>query len=120
MFSKDSSLAVALILLVLVGLPVLLLWIRDRVRGWLRRKIPDQIRADVNAYRERLLHPAPPDVEARIGGRLPKRLIDLYKDQATVLSKKVEIRPPGISPKEFGEWIEDFLPLDLKSQSFCV
>lgn len=117
MSSRDSALAIALIFLLLVGLPMVLLRTRDRVRDWRRRKTPEQIQAGESRRQERLLNPKPSDVEARIGGLLPKHLINLYEDRATVLSNKVEIRPSSLSPKEFGEWIEEFLPLDFESQT---
>lgn len=115
---KDSLLTIAALLSLFIALPMFLLWIRDRIRDRRHRKTPEQIESRALAYRERLLNPDPTGVETRIGGLLPERLITLYKDQATVLSEKVEIRPPRLGPKEFGEWIEAFLPLDAESQSY--
>jgi hypothetical protein len=115
---KDIVLAILAICLLFLGLPVLLLWVRDRVRDARRRRTPEQIQADALAYRQRLLSPDRLAVETQMRGFVPERLAALYDDQATVLSTSFEIRPPQLGPKEFGEFIEDFLPLDLESQKF--
>ena len=93
-----------------------LLWIRDRVRDSRHRKAPEQMQTEALAYQERLLHPDQNGVETEIGGFLPERLITLYKDQASILCRNLEIRSPRLAPKEFGERIERFLPLDFEGQ----
>lgn len=111
----DSILAILLIVLITIVLPVVLLSVRDRVRNVRRRRTPEQIRAAALAYRERLLHPDPRGVERQIGGLLPERLIRMYNQHQTILSKNIEIRSPRLGP-ESGYRIEMFLPLDSESQ----
>jgi hypothetical protein len=115
---RDSLLATGALLALFVALPVVLLWSRDRIRNLRHRKSPEQLQTATYAYRQRLLHPNPAGVEASIGGLLPGRLIALYKDEATILTRKLEIRPPELDPKLSGEWIEEFLPLDAESQLY--
>jgi hypothetical protein len=116
---KDSFLTILTIVFLFVAVPVLLLWIRDRVRGNRHRQTPEQMQNEALAYRERLLHPDQNVVEIHLAGFLPERLITLYSD-ATVLCRNLEIRPPRLGQKEFGEWIERFLPLDIKGQEHTV
>ena len=113
---RDSLLAIGALFALFVALPVFLLWLRDRLRDMRHRRTPEQVQSETHAYRERLLHPNPADVEAQLGGLLPERLIALYHDEATILSRKIEIRPPKLPSKQFGEWIQEFLPLDAESQ----
>lgn len=115
---RDSLLTIGALLVFFVVLPVFLLRLRDRLRDMRHRKTPEQLQSQASTYRERLLHPNPGEVEAQLGGRLPERLITLYQDEATILSRKIEIRPPKLPPKQFGEWIEEFLPLDAHSQLY--
>lgn len=111
----DSILTILLIVLITIVLPVVLLSVRDRVRNVRRRGTPEQIRAAALAYRERLLHPDPRGIERQIGGLLPERLIRMYNQHQTILSKNIEIRSPRLGP-ESGYRIEMFLPLDSESQ----
>lgn len=113
---KDSLLTIVILFSLFVVLPVLILWFKDRIRDWRHRKTPQEIEAQALAYRDRLLHPDQSSVEGQIGGLLPERLITLYKDQQSILSANLEIRPPQLGASEFGEWIERFLPLDGDSQ----
>lgn len=113
---KDSFLAVLALFCLFIVLPVLLLWMRDRVRYWLRRKTLEQIQAGASAYRNRLLNPNQSSVETKIGGHLPDSLVALYADHALVLAEGIEVRSPRLGPKEYGERIQEFLPLDVESQ----
>jgi len=115
---RDLLLTVGALLALFVALPVFLLRLRDRLRDMRHRKTPELLQSEASTYRERLLHPNPAEVEAQLGGLLPERLIALYQDEATILSCRIEIRPPELPPKQFGEWIEQFLPLDAHSQLY--
>lgn len=116
---RDAILTILVILLITAVLPVGLLSVRDRVLSLRRRRSPEQIHAEALAYRERLLHPDQGSVETQIGGLLPERLIRLYEDEQTILSKRIEIRSPRTG-STFGEWIDAFLPLDTESQRYTV
>lgn len=97
---------------------MLLLWLRDRVRDCRRHKTPEQIDAEASAYRTRLLNPNQNSVESKIGGLLPESLLGLYADHALVLAKGIEIPSQRLGSQESGEWIQEFLPLDIESQQF--
>lgn len=117
---KDFLLTVLVLFSLFIALPVVVLWLRDRVRDRRRRRTPEQLQMAALAYRERLLHPDRSGVETELGGFLPDRLITLYDDETFILSQKLEIRPPRLRQKEFGEWIEELLPLDIESQKHTV
>jgi hypothetical protein len=113
---KDTAVTILFLILLFVVLPVLILWARDRVRDLRGRRSPEQKQADADAYRERLLNPKSGEVEASIGGLLPQRLLDLYMDHDTILRKGMEIRSTRKPAEGFGEWVEEFLPLDVEGQ----
>jgi len=114
---KDLLLGILALFGLFIALPVLLLWVRDRLRDWRRRKTPEQIHAEASAYRKRLLDPNPDSVETKIG-LLPQSLLSLYADHPLVLAKRIEIRSPHLTPQESGHWIQEFLPLDIESQQY--
>jgi hypothetical protein len=113
---KDTFLAILAIFCLFVALPMLLLWLRDRVHDWRRRKTPEQIQIEASAYRNRLLSPNRNSVETKIG-LLPESLLALYADHPLILAKGIEIRSPHLRPQD-AVWIQEFLPLDLESQQY--
>ena len=85
------------------------------------RQTPEQLQAARESFRNRLVHANPSEVEQRMGGFLPQRLIVLYADHLTVLTEEIEVRRPDSGDgEECSEWIEAFLPLDLESQKYTV
>jgi len=94
------------------------------VRGFFRqlreRETPEERGAARDAFRNRLIHPNPEQVEQGIGGLLPERLIAFYQDHPTVLMEELEITRPSGDHDNSSEWIEAFLPLDLESQKFAI
>ena len=113
---KDWLLTILALCCLFIALPVLFLWLRDRVRDWQRRKTPEQIKAGASAYRNRLLSPNHNSVETKIGGFLPVSLLPLYADHGLVLSRAIGIRSPHLGCEDPGFWIQEFLPLDVESQ----
>ena len=109
-----GPLAVAFVLLILVA------GVRSAYRQFRPRQTPEQIQAARDAFRSRLVHPNPSEVEHGIGGFLSQRLLELYENHDLVLSEQIEIRRPSASAKDSSDWIEAFLPLDLESQKFSV
>jgi hypothetical protein len=109
-----GPLAVAFVLLIVVtGVRRVLHQIRNR-------QTPEQLRAARDAFRNRLIHPKPSEVEQGIGALLPQRLLTLYDNHQLILSEQIEIHRPGTDAKDTIEWIEAFLPLDLESQKFTI
>jgi hypothetical protein len=108
-----GPLAIAFVLLIAVSGFRRLLRLRQR-------QSPEAVEAARDAFRNRLVHPKPEEVEQRIGGRLPKRLLTLYQDHPLILTEEIEIRRPSSDGGQGSEWIEAFLPLDLESQKYTV
>jgi hypothetical protein len=96
---------------------VVVLGLRRLKRG---RMTPEQRQAERDAFRNRLVHPKPSEVEQSVGGLLPQRLLALYDDHRTILTEEIEIAHPSLDEEPACEWIEAFLPLDSESQKFTV
>lgn len=102
-----------------------LLWVvvvgaRTALRQFRNRETPAQLQAARDAFRSRLLHPNPGEVEQGIGAFLPQRLITLYEAHQTLLTEGIEIRRPDAPPEAPSEWIESFLPMDMQSQKLTL
>jgi hypothetical protein len=115
---KDTVLTPLSILVLLLALPICILRLRDRIFGSSRKRAAERIQAELQTYRERLLHPQQAQVEAEAGLLLPQRLITMYDDRELILSEGFDVCPLGKDPKKSAEWIEDFLPLDLEGQKY--
>jgi SMI1 / KNR4 family (SUKH-1) len=115
---KDAILAILFLLALFVVLPISILWLRDKIFHSSRKQAPEQTQARMDAFRERLVNPQHALVEAEIGALLPQRLIAMYADRDLVLSQNFSFCPPGRDPKKSGEWIDNFLPLDLEGQKY--
>ena len=118
---KDTFLTILALFSLFVAVPVLLLWFRDRLRDrWRPRRSPEELIAQARKTRESFLHPNPDIVESELGGFLPERLIKLYRDEISDISGMLEIRRPGLEEKTFGEFIQQWLPLNIESQKYTV
>ena len=115
---KDATLTLLFILTLFLLLPGCILWLRDRIFRSSRKRAAEQVQAQAQAYRERLLHPQQAQVEAEAGLLLPQRLITMYADKELVLNEEFDICPSGKDPKKSSVWIEDFLPLDCEGQQY--
>jgi len=91
------------------------------LRGFFRKRpTVAELQAARDAFRSRLIHPNPAEVEQALGAFLPQRLIALYDDHQTVLTEEIELARPAHNGDASSEWIEAFLPLDAESQRFTV
>jgi hypothetical protein len=115
---KDAILTILSVLALFLVLPVCILWLRDRILRSSRKRKAQEVQAQSQAYRERLLHPLQSQVEAETGLLLPQRLITMYSDKELILSEKLDVCPPGKDPKISSEWIDNFLPLDWEGQQY--
>lgn len=84
------------------------------------RQSPEERQAARDAFRNRLIHPKPAEVEEALGAFLPERLLTLYRDHPTVLTEQIELRDPHADAKTASEWIEAFLPLDVETQKLTA
>jgi hypothetical protein len=90
---KDTFIAVLAILTIFVVLPILILWLRDRVTN--RLPTPEEIEEHGRRFRERLLNPDFPALEAHFGHPLPQALKNLHADRDELLRFDFEVFPPG-------------------------
>jgi hypothetical protein len=105
---KDTFLTILAAFALFAALPVLLLWFRDRLRDRHRpRRSSEELIAQARKARESFLHPDPAVVESELGGFLLERLITLYRDEISEISGMVEIRPPSLEAKTFGQFIQE-------------
>lgn len=114
---KDAILTILWILGLFLLLPVCILLLRDRILRSSRKRTAEEIQAQSQAYRERLLHPQQAEVESELG-LLPERLIRIYSDAQLILSEEFAIYPQGKDPQKFRNWIDNFLPLDVEGQKY--
>ena len=76
----------------LVVLPLLLLWLRDRVTAvvWRRRNPPEKIAVARRSYEERILRPDWEFYEHHLQRPVPSALRGLYADQALVTAQGLD------------------------------
>lgn len=83
-------LTVLSLLVLFVGLPVAILWLRDRVSNARRgRRTPAKLPADRHAYEERILQPDWKFYEHHLQRPVPAALRELYSDRALVTGQNL-------------------------------
>lgn len=117
---RDTVFVILAITALFVLLPVLILWTRDRIRDRIRRETPEKRDARMEAWRWRMRHPNPEEVEAFCGGLLPKRLLDMYADSNLLFRRNFEVCAPGKDPRKNSWWIGDFIPLHKQDQELTT
>jgi hypothetical protein len=82
---------VLLTLAVYIGLPLAILWTRDRVSGalWRRRNPPEKLEAERRAYEQRVLHPDWGFYERHLQRPVPAALREIFVDPRVVTSTDV-------------------------------
>jgi len=75
-----------LIVALLIGVPILILWLRDHIAGSIRarRNPPEKLAADRRAYEQRILHPNWEFYEQHLQRPVPPALRELYADGTLV------------------------------------
>ena len=103
---SDTVKSVLFLVALFIGLPILVLWLRDRVHRALlrRRNPPETLAADRRAYESRILHPDWGFYERHLQRAAPPALRDLYADRAFVTRQDI-----GYTD---GARIGTFAPLD--------
>jgi hypothetical protein len=89
---SDTTKTVLFLVALFIGLPLLILWLRDRVSGavWRRRYPPEKLAADRKAYEERILHPDWAFYERHLRRPAPSALRELYADRALVTGQGLD------------------------------
>jgi hypothetical protein len=87
----DTIKTAVFLVAVFVGLPVLILWIRDRFVGPnKRRSSRSEVNGNRSAYLERILHPNWEFYERHLQRQAPSALRQLYADHAFVVSQSLD------------------------------
>src|SRR5260221_9089740 len=89
---SETIKTVIFIVALLVGLPLLVLWLRDRVSSarWRRRNSPEKLAADRRAYEERILRPDWAFYERHLQRPVPSALRELYADRVLVTAQDLD------------------------------
>lgn len=105
------------ILFVILVPAVLILILRDKIRG-VTSTLSDGERQRRRAeWRERMMQPEFGKVEEFCGGKLPQMLLSMYSDHELIFCQNFAICAPGKDPKREAWWIGEFQPLTVHSQS---
>ncbi len=83
---REALVVITSIACLFVGLPLIILWIRDRVaRAWSRyRDLPDKLAEERRTYEDRLLRPDWAFYERHLQRPAPEAVCELYADRALV------------------------------------
>jgi hypothetical protein len=89
---QDQVITVVMIVAIFIGLPVVILWSRDRItRAWRESPRARAARADERRrYEQRILKPDWARVENQLGRAVPQALRDLYENEALVTSRDLD------------------------------
>ena len=108
------------IILIIIGPALLLLWLRDKIVGWVKGESPAQRDPRLEAWRQRMLNPEIESVEEFCGGKIPARLIAMYSDHKLLFDSYFEVCPPGKAPKKDSWRLGDFVPLTVEDQNWTT
>lgn len=117
---SETLTTIGIIILIIVGPAVFILWLRDKIRGRIRRESPEQRDLRLEAWRQRMLHPEIEAVEESCGGKIPARLIAMYSDHELMFKCDFEVSPPGKDPKRDSWWISEFVPMTVEDQNWTA
>jgi hypothetical protein len=88
---SDTTKVVIFLVALLVGLPVFILLLRDRINKarWKRKNPPEKLAADRRVYEERLLRPDWAFYERHLQRPVPPALRELYADKTLVIGQQL-------------------------------
>ncbi len=112
----ETPATICSIFLITVVPAILILWLRDRIRGRRARGSDPERQLRLQAWRQRMIHPEIEEVEEFCEGKIPQRLIAMYSDHELILSGDFKVCPPGKDPTKDSWWIGDFVPLAAQDQ----
>ena len=112
---SETLKTVALLVALFIGLPIFIIWMRDRISDalWRRRNPPGKLLADRLAFEERLLRPDWAFYERHLQRPAPPALRELYADQALITTHGLDF----VYDDEFEITISSFEPLDERGLS---
>ena len=103
---SDTAKSIIGLVALLVGVPVGILWLRDRVNTirYRRRNTPEKVAAETRAFEERLFHPHWEFYERHLQRPAPAALRELFADRALLAAQGLDY--------DDGEVISTFGALD--------
>jgi hypothetical protein len=107
---SETFKTVAFLVAVFIGLPLFIIWVRDRIsdRLWKRRNPPEKLLADRRAFEVRLLRPDWDFYERHLQRQAPSALRAMYADRNLVTAQGLDI----VDDDDFEITISTFEPLD--------
>lgn len=106
--------------LLFLGLPIVILVIRDKIRRFRFRESKEVEDARTAFWNGRLTSPQFDEVEAVCDGRVPRSLVQLFADKALVRSSRLKIYPRGLEAQDDFWMIVEFVPMDAQGQAGTV
>ena len=90
---SETVKAILAILVLFAGLPVLIVWLRERIAAaiWNRRNPPEKLAADRRAFEARIVRPDWNFYEGHLKRPSPPVLRELYADQALVTAQGLDL-----------------------------
>jgi hypothetical protein len=89
---NDTALTILVCVALLIGVPVLILVMCDRISSawWRRRNPPEKLAADRHAYEERILRPDWAFYEHHLQRPVPQVLRELFADRSLIVSQNID------------------------------
>lgn len=108
---SESFIAILVLIALMIGLPVLILLIRDR----LTRPSRKQIEEASARFTERLKKPDLAALEAHYGHALPASLVALYRDSREIMRGDFWVAETSDAPEEKRWYVAFYVPADAQS-----
>ena len=108
---SESIKGVVVVLGILIGLPLAILLIRDRLTRPSRKQMAEASRE----FLGRLAKPDLKSLEQHFGCSLPQSLIALYGNQTELMRHDFAVAPNAQIPEDERYYISDYQPADAKS-----
>jgi hypothetical protein len=108
---KDIILTIFVILITLIGLPIFILWFRDKVKTPSQKQVEEYSRR----FKERLFHPDLDAVASYLDCQLPLPLVALYKDQNELMRGDFYVASSVNAPESERWYVAFYLPADAES-----
>lgn len=110
---KDVAAVIASVILLFIVLPVLLLWLRDRLCN--RWPSPSEIEEINRRFKERRLNPDFATIEAHFNHRFPEALRQLYNNKEEILRHDFEVIAPESATPPSCWYIAYYQPADMEN-----
>ncbi|MCP4712604.1 MAG: hypothetical protein GY869_28600 [Planctomycetes bacterium] len=113
----DAILLILFVLGIYIGLPILILWLRDKMEAKRNRLSPQEVEKRRRRYQERLLNPDFDALERYYGHPLPRAIKDLYEDQEELFRQDFKVAESTDTHELDRYTILRYHPADMESLS---